>query len=87
MKEYVVNFILMLFATYIVATLSFLIAAEFSVAAPYTAVIGGILGGFLASGTYQLGRLHAGKFDAIILVVQLVASLFGGFLGGWQMTL
>lgn len=87
MKEYLVNFFLMFIATYVVGTLGFLIPAEFSVAAPYTAAITAMLGGIISSGCYQLGRIHAKMFDWIMLVVQIAAALFGGFIGGFQMTL
>ena len=83
MKDYVINFALVALVACVAGILTFLCGA--SVAG---AICGGVCTGLATALTYTFGRMSAGAaFNGKILLVQVIAAIIFGFLGGWGISI
>lgn len=82
MREYFINFALVALVACVAGILTFLCGANM-----IGAMCGGVCTGLATALTYTFGRMAAGAaFNGKILLVQVIAGVLFGMLGGWALT-
>lgn len=82
MRDYVINFALVALVACIAGILTFLAGASMA-----GAIMGGVCTGLATALTYTFGRMSVGgAFNGKILLVQTIAGVLFGALGGWMLT-
>lgn len=82
MREYFINFALVALVACVAGILTFLCGATM-----VAAMVSGVYAGLATALTYTFGRMAAGAaFNGKMLLVQVIAGILFGMLGGWGIT-